>query len=87
MCHFNIVYVIKPPNLIDLLYWQFAAMSVENGGNGQTWRMPANISDIPDIGDFIRRSPRSAYKIARCVAGFTHNIFSLDCANFSKIVV
>ena len=36
MCHFNIVHVIKPPNLIDVLYWQFAVMSVENRGNGHT---------------------------------------------------
>ena len=34
--------------------------------------MPANlspISDMPDIGNFIHRSRRSAYKIAKCVAG------------------
>ena len=93
MWHFNIVHVIKSPNLIDWLYWQFVAMSGENRGNWHTWLMPANL--IADIwharyrrfirqsrrsakiaiaasgtpGDF-RRSWRSAYKIARCVAGF-----------------
>ena len=72
------------------LHWRFAAINVENRGNGNTWRIISPISDIPDIGDFIRRSRRSAkiaiaapgtpadfrrswrsaYKIARCVAGF-----------------
>ena len=47
MWHFNIVHVIKSPNLIDWLYWQFAAMNAENRGNGHTWRMPANL--IADI--------------------------------------
>ena len=73
----------KSPNLIGWLYWRFAAIKVENRGSGHTWPMPANlipISDMPDIGDFIRRSRRSA-KIAiaapgtpgeaKCVAGFS----------------
>ena len=85
-------HVIKSPNLMGWLYWRFAAINVENRGIGHAWRMPVNlspISDMPDIGDFIRRSQRSAkiaiaapdtpgdfrfsrrsaYKIARCVAG------------------
>ena len=32
-------------------------MSVENRGNEHIWRIQSPISDIPDIGDFIRRSP------------------------------
>ena len=40
MWHFNIVHVIKSPNLIDWLNWQ---LSVENRGNGHTWQMPANL--------------------------------------------
>ena len=64
-------------------------MTVENRGNGHTWRIKSPISGMSDIGDFIRRSwrsakiaiaapgtpgdfrrsPRSAYKIAKCVAG------------------
>ena len=44
MCHFNIVHAIKPPNLIDLLNWQFAVMGVENRGNGHTWRMLAGFN-------------------------------------------
>ena len=57
MWHFNLVprlhrgafwkVVIKSANLISWLYWWFAGMSVENRGNGQTWRMPANL--IADI--------------------------------------
>ena len=34
---------IKPPNLMGWLYWQFAAINVENRGNWHTWRMPANL--------------------------------------------
>lgn len=48
-------------------------MTVENLGNGPTWRMPDEFnriqSDMPDFGDF-RRSRRSAYKVLKCVAGF-----------------
>ena len=89
-------HVIKSPNLMGWLYWRFAAINVENRGIGNAWRMPVKlspISDMPDIGDFIRRSQRSAkiaiaapgtpgdfrrsrrsaYKIARCVAGLTRN--------------
>ena len=36
-------HVIKSPNLMDWLYRRFAAMNVENRGNGHTWRMPANL--------------------------------------------
>ena len=43
------------------LYLRFAAINVENRGNGHTWQ-------APDIGNFIRRSRISAYKIAKCVA-------------------
>ena len=81
--------VVKSPNLMGWLYWRFAAMTVENRGNGHTWRMPANL--IADIGHARyrrfytpiaaigenrnrctgHRSRRSAYKIARCVAGLS----------------
>ena len=37
----------KSPNLMGWLYWRFAAINVENRGNGHTWRMPANL--IADI--------------------------------------
>ena len=40
-------HVVKSPNLMGWLYWRFAAMTVENRGNGHTWRMPANL--IADI--------------------------------------
>ena len=40
-------HVIKSPNLMGWLYWRFAAINVENRGNGHTWRMPANL--IADI--------------------------------------
>ena len=40
-------HVIKSPNPISRLYWRFAAMSVENRGDGHIWRMPANL--IADI--------------------------------------
>ena len=40
-------HVIKSPNLMGWLYWRFAAINVENRGNGHTWRMPANL--IGDI--------------------------------------
>ena len=33
----------KSPNLMGWLYWRFAAINVENRGNGHTWRMPANL--------------------------------------------
>ena len=36
-------HVIKSPNLMGWLYWRFAAINVENRGNGHTWRMPANL--------------------------------------------
>ena len=36
----NWSHVIKSPNLISWLYWRFAALSVENRGNGHTWQMP-----------------------------------------------
>ena len=58
---------IKSPNPMGWLYWRFAAMTVENHGNGHTWRMPANLianMDMPDISDFMRRS-RLSVKIAR----------------------
>ena len=34
---------IKSPNLMGWLYWQFAAINVENRGNGHTWRMQTNL--------------------------------------------
>ena len=37
----------KSPDLMGWLYLRLAAMTVENRGNGHTWRMPANI--IADI--------------------------------------
>ena len=40
-------HVIKSPNLMGWLYWRFAAINVENRGNGHTWRMLANL--IADI--------------------------------------
>ena len=40
-------HMIKSPNLMGWLYWRFAAINVENRGNGYTWRMPANL--IADI--------------------------------------
>ena len=40
-------HVIKLPNLMGWLYWRFAAVTVENRGNGHTWWMPANL--IADI--------------------------------------
>ena len=66
-------HVLKSPNLMGWLYWRFAAINVENRGNGHTWRMPANLIAIAAAGtpDDFRRSRRSAYKIAKCVAGFT----------------
>ena len=39
--------VIKSPNLMGWLYCRFEVMTVENRGNGHTWRMPANL--IADI--------------------------------------
>ena len=72
MCHFNIVHAIKPPNLIDLLNWQFAAMSVENRGNGHTWRMPAG---------FNRRYPTSQISaILYADRGDRRESQSLHCA-------
>ena len=41
------IHVIKSPNLMGLLYWRFEVMTVENRGNGHTWRMPANL--IADV--------------------------------------
>ena len=38
-------HVIKSPNLLGWLHWRFAAINVENRGNGHTWRMPANLID------------------------------------------
>ena len=38
---------IKSPNLIGWLYWRFAAISVENRGNGHTLRVLTNL--IADI--------------------------------------
>ena len=34
---------IKSPNLMGWLYWQFAAINIENRGNRHTWRMPTNL--------------------------------------------
>ena len=36
---------------------------------------------MPDIGDFIRRSRRSAYKITKCDAGFNEKIHPLRTAS------
>ena len=52
---------------------------------------------MPDIGGFVRRSRRSAYKIARCVAGFRlnsgvcdnsiyHPVFS-QYSEYEKVVI
>ena len=40
-------HVIKSPNLMGWLSCRFAAINVENRGNGRTWRMLANL--IADI--------------------------------------
>ena len=46
-------HAIKSPNLMGWLYWRFAAIIVENRGNGHTWRMPANL--VADIWHAIYR--------------------------------
>ena len=56
--------IYRPTWWVGFTAWRFAAINVENRGNGHTWRMLV-ISDMPDIGDFIRRSRRSAYKIPK----------------------
>ena len=41
-------HVVISTNLIGYFYWQLSMERGENRGNGQTWRMPANL--IADIG-------------------------------------
>ena len=41
-------HVVISTNLIGYFYWQLSMERGENRGNGQTWRMPANL--ITDIG-------------------------------------
>ena len=44
--------------MMGWLYWQFAAMTVENRGNEHTWRMPANLMILyADRGDRRIKSP------------------------------
>ena len=36
-------HVIISPNLIGQFYWRLAVEREKNRGNGQTWRVPANL--------------------------------------------
>ena len=79
--------IYRPTWWVGFTAWRFEAINVENRGNGHTWRMLV-ISDMPDIGDFRRRSPRSAYKIAKffcwLYSVFDWTIYTLYFANLYR---
>ena len=79
--------IYRPTWWVGFTAWRFAAINVENRGNGHTWRMLV-ISDMPDIGDFIRRSRQSAYKIAKffrwLYSVFDWTIYMLYFANLYR---
>ena len=79
-------HVVKSPNLMGWLYWRFAAINVENRGNGHTWRLPTNLAsqiDIANRGDRRIKSPSVSLALSTLLIGDPLVPLITDAANSS----